>query len=73
MNIQIIAGAIFIALPLIVISVGVVRLVGWSEMVIEIRRRHALGGVTHQSLANEFGCVCSHITSIVNRKKWTHL
>lgn len=43
------------------------------SQVLEIRRRHALGGVTLQQLGDEFGVtdVCIHF--VVTRKTWRHL
>lgn len=51
-----------------------------DEMVLEIRRRYAVGGrpyvggtITQQALADEFGVTRPSISMIVNRKTWTHL
>lgn len=44
-----------------------------DDNVREIRRRHAAGGITQCSLANEFGVSFSQICGIVNNKTWTHV
>lgn len=44
-----------------------------AKQVIEIRQRYAGGGVTQQSLANEYGVCREHIRDIIAHKKWRHL
>jgi hypothetical protein len=44
-----------------------------EEQVIEIRSRYADGGVTHRSLAAEYGVARSLISYIVRREIWAHL
>jgi hypothetical protein len=39
----------------------------------EIRRRHALGGVTQKALADEFGLSQSLVGQIVKRRIWRHI
>ena len=41
--------------------------------VIEIRRRYAAGGISHRSLAIEFGVHNRTIGQVVNRATWKHL
>ena len=41
--------------------------------VVEIRTRHAAGGVTQRELAEEFGVDRTNIGLIVNRKNWAHV
>jgi predicted transcriptional regulator len=41
--------------------------------VIDIRARHAAGGVTQKQLAAEFGVCFQLISLIVNRKIWRHI
>jgi hypothetical protein len=43
------------------------------EQVAEIRRRYAAGGVSQQSLADEFGFGQSTISHIVLRETWAHV
>jgi hypothetical protein len=44
-----------------------------EEQVLEIRRRHAAGGVTQLALGDEFGVTNALISYIVRRKIWSHL
>ena len=44
-----------------------------EEQVLEIRRRYADGGVTQQSLGDEYGLHHTTISQIVRRKLWAHL
>jgi hypothetical protein len=44
-----------------------------EEQVLEIRRRHAAGGVTYRALGAEYGIGDTAISRIVRRKAWSHL
>lgn len=44
-----------------------------DKNVIEIRRRYTAGGISQQSLADEFGVTQPMIGCIVRRVNWTHL
>jgi hypothetical protein len=44
-----------------------------NEDVISIRERYALGGITHQELADEYGVKRRSIGKIVNRERWKHI
>ena len=44
-----------------------------SEQVLEIRARHAAGGVIGATLADEYGVSRSLISLILRRKRWPHL
>lgn len=44
-----------------------------AEQVIEIRERHAAGGITQRQLAAEYGVSYPHVSLIVRRKTWKHL
>ena len=44
-----------------------------TEQVLEIRRRHAEGGILQQALAEEYGVTPMAISYIVRYKKWKHV
>jgi hypothetical protein len=44
-----------------------------ADQVREIRQHYAAGGVTHQTLASEYGVVRQTISDILTRKHWRHL
>ena len=41
--------------------------------VLEMRRLYAAGGITHKEIAKLFGMSQSHVTGIINKKKWGHI
>ncbi len=44
-----------------------------NDDVIEMRRRHADGGVSHTALAMEYGVCRSEVSMIVSRRRWMHV
>ncbi len=44
-----------------------------DEIVLEIRRIYAAGGVTQRALAVRFGLCGATVSQVVNGKRWTHL
>jgi len=50
---------------------------GFSKLtesdIIAIRTKYAAGGVTQQSIANQYGISAAHVSGIINRKFWNHI
>ncbi len=44
-----------------------------AEQVLEIRQRHAAGGVTQRRLASEYGVCFQAIHDIIRRRNWQHV
>lgn len=44
-----------------------------NSVVLEIRERYALGGITQPQLAAEYGIALSHINRVLLRQVWSHI
>lgn len=44
-----------------------------ENQVIEIRRRYALGNISHSQLAAEYGVCRMAVTDIISRRNWAHI
>ena len=44
-----------------------------EDVVREIRRRYAQGGISQQALADEYGVSQSKISDAIHRKTWAHV
>lgn len=44
-----------------------------SEIVLEIRRRHAKGGITHQRIADDLGLRRENVSHVIRRNTWKHV